>query len=292
MLASSLRSQWALDDVLRADQELDFSRNFLPESLARTGRIEILSPGERRTLNQISAHQYLCLFGTVEELILPFVMDHVRPSLRTDDYRVRALLNFATEEAKHIHLFKRFHEAFERGFPVKCKQIGPPEYLHAKVFSHDPLAVGLVVLMIEWMTQAHYVGSIRDAGDIDPLFKSLLKHHWMEEAQHAKLDTLIVDALAEGRSETELHAAMDGFLDICRFLDRSLGRQAQLNAEALERAIGRSLPNRAGLVAQQHRAARQTYLFAGMQHERFKQTLQAISPAWATRLMPRKVAST
>ena len=35
-LASSLRGAWELDDVLREDQELDFSRNFLPESLART----------------------------------------------------------------------------------------------------------------------------------------------------------------------------------------------------------------------------------------------------------------
>ena len=49
------------------------------------------------------------------------------------------------------------------------------------------LAVGLVILMIEWMSQQHYLGSIRDDGDLDPLFKSLLKNHWMEEAQHAKL---------------------------------------------------------------------------------------------------------
>ena len=111
------------------------------------------------------------------------------------------MLNFASEEAKHIHLFKRFHAAFVRGFPVECQMIGPSEAIGAEVLRHDPLAVGLVILMIEWMTQQHYLGSIRDDGDLDPLFKSLMKHHWMEEAQHAKLDTLIVDALAEGRSE-------------------------------------------------------------------------------------------
>ena len=68
--------------------------------------------------------------------------------------------------------------------------------------------------MIEWMTQQHYLGSIRDDGDLDPLFKSLLKHHWMEEAQHAKLDTLIVDALAEGRSEEQIDKAIDEFFEI------------------------------------------------------------------------------
>ena len=194
-LASSLRAQWQLDDVLRADQDLDFTRRFMPECLARTEALTSLNAFEQRTLNHIAAHEYLVMFGVVEEFILPFLVDHARPHLMGDDYRIRALLNFAGEEAKHIHLFKRFQEAFKRGFPVECQMIGPSEAIGAKVLSHDPLAVGLVILMIEWMTQQHYLGMIRDDGDIDPLFKSLMKHHWMEEAQHAKLDTLIVDDL-------------------------------------------------------------------------------------------------
>jgi hypothetical protein len=200
-LASSLRAAWNLDDVLREDQELDFSRNMMPESLARTAALKMLSTDEQRTLNQISAHQYLSTFVVVEQFILPFLMDHARSALGEDSYQIRALLNFAGEEAKHIHLFERFHEAFTRGFPVECQLVGPPEAIVAEVLRHDPLAVALVILMIEWVTQQHYLGSIRDDGELDPLFKSLLKHHWMEEAQHAKLDTLIVDALAERRSE-------------------------------------------------------------------------------------------
>ena len=201
-LASSLRAQWQLDDVLRADQELDFSRNFMPESLARTAALDALNPFEQRILNQISAHQYLTHLrrGRGVHPAVPASITRGR-SCCGDDWRVRAILNFAGEEAKHIHLFKRFHAAFVRGFPVECQMIGPSEAIGAEVLRHDPLAVGLVILMIEWMTQQHYLGSIRDDGDLDPLFKSLMRHHWMEEAQHAKLDTLIVDALAEGRSE-------------------------------------------------------------------------------------------
>ena len=82
--------------------------------------------------------------------------------------------------------------------------IGPAEAIAAEVLRHDPLAVALVILLIEWMTQSHYVDSVKDDADLDPLFKSLLKHHWMEEAQHAKLDTLMVEALAEGRDEAEI----------------------------------------------------------------------------------------
>jgi len=283
-LASSLRAQWQLDDVLAADQDLDFSRNFMPESLARTAALTSLSADEQRTLNQISAHQYLSIFGIVEEFILPFLFNHARPALRGDDWRVRALLNFASEEAKHIHLFKRYHSAFLRGFLVHCEVIGPSEAIGAKILSHDPLAVGLVILMIEWMTQQHYLGSIRDDGDIDPLFKSLMRHHWMEEAQHAKLDTLIVDALAEGRSEEEIDRVMDEFFEIGAFLDEGLKTQAGFNLDALETMIGRKLENRDEILAQQHQAARWTYVGSGMVHERFKATLEAISPRAAERI--------
>src|SRR5580765_7066577 len=283
-LASSLRAQWQLDDVLREDQDLDFTRNFMPESLARTAELTSLNPFEQRILNQISAHQYLSIFGVVEEFILPFVLDHARPHLLGDDWRVRAILNFAGEEAKHIHLFKRFHAAFVRGFPVECQVIGPSEAIGAEILRHDPLAVGLVILMIEWMTQQHYLGSIRDDGDLDPLFKSMMKNHWMEEAQHAKLDTLIVDALAEGRTEEQIDKAIDEFFEIGGFLDEGLKAQAAFNLDALEKVIGRKVENRAELLDQQHQAARWTYLGSGMVHERFTAMLEALSPRAAARI--------
>lgn len=283
-LSTSLRAQWQLDDVLREDQELDFSRNFMPESLARTGAISGLNALEQKILNQISAHQYLTIFGVVEEFILPFLLDHARPHLLNDDWRVRAILNFASEEAKHIHLFKRYHAAFVRGFPVECEMIGPSEAIGAEVLRHDPLAVGLVILMIEWMTQQHYLGSIKDDGDIDPLFKSLMKNHWVEESQHAKLDTLIVDALAEGRNEEQIDKAIDEFFEIGAFLDGGLKQQVAFNLDALEKVIGRKLENRAEIEEQQHQAARWTYIGSGMVHERFKATLLNISANAAARM--------
>ena len=283
-LASSLRGAWALDDVLREDQELDFSMNFMPESLARTGQLTSLSADEQRLLNQIAGHEYLGIFGIVEEFILPFLFDHARPALSGDDWRVRAIINFASEEAKHIHLFRRFHQAFKRGFPVECQMIGPSEAIGQKVLSHDPLAVALVILMIEWMTQQHYLGSVRDNSDIDPLFKSLLKHHWIEEAQHAKLDTLIVEALAEGKSEDQIDRAINEFFEIGAFLDAGLEQQASFNLDALEKLIGRPLPDREAILKQQHQAARWTFLGSGMVHDRFRSTVEAISPRAAARI--------
>jgi hypothetical protein len=283
-LAASLRGQWQLDDLLREDQELDFSRSFLPESLARTAALAQLAPHEQQLLNQISGHQYLAIFGIVEEFILPFLLDHARTVLRDDDWRIRAILNFASEEAKHIQLFRRFGAAFERGFPLKPQLIGPSEAIGAEVLRHDPLSVGLVILMIEWMTQQHYLGSIKDDGRIDPLFKSLMRHHWIEESQHARLDTLIVDALAEGRGEAEIDRAIDGMFEIATFLDGGLAQQAAFNIQALEQLIGRKLEDPDAVIAQQHQAARWTYIGSGMVHERFVATLQSLSASAVRRV--------
>ena len=106
---------------------------------------------------------------------------------------VRALATFAEEEAKHIHLFKRFAEEFAAGFKTPCGVIGPATEVAKVVLSHSKLGVALLTLHIEWMTQAHYIDSVKDNQDLDPQFKSLLRHHWMEESQHAKIDTLLIE---------------------------------------------------------------------------------------------------
>jgi hypothetical protein len=286
VLASSVRAAWQIEDVLPAGSALDFNRPFLPENLARTEAIIGLTEEERRVLNQIRGHEYLVMFGIVEEFVLPFVLDHARPQLNGDDDRVRALLNFASEEAKHIHLFKQFHARFTDGFGTACDMIGPPEAIAAEVLRHDPLSVALAILQIEWMTQSHYLDSVRDDSGIDPLFKSLLRHHWMEEAQHAKLDTLMVEALADGRNEAALAEAVDGYLEIGMFLDGGLKAQAGLNLDALERATGRLLDTdeKAAMAEQQHQALRWTYLGSGMTHPKFVTTLAAISPAVRDRI--------
>ena len=195
------------------------------------------------------------------------------------------MLGFASEEAKHIHLFKRFHAAFVRGFPVECGMIGPAEALAAEILRHDPLSVALAVLHIEWMTQAHYLESVRDDAELDPFFKSLLRHHWMEEAQHAKLDTLMVEALAEGRDAAGIEAAIDEYLEIGMFLDGGCKAQAELNLAAFEAVTGRSIgADREGILTVPHPALRWPYLGSGMTPPQVRATLGAISPAARDRI--------
>ena len=201
IFATSRRAAWEIEDVIGPDDRLDFRRPFLPEEIALVGAVDGLSGEEQLLLNHIRSHEYLSMFGLVEEFIVPFVLDHVRPGLECKNNRMLALLQFAEEEVKHIALFKRFHRAFTDGFGHRCGVIGPARAIGKHVLSHDPLAVALFVLMIEWTTQSHYLGSVRNAREIDPLFAKLLRSHWIEEAQHARLDTLLVRELGAGRSQ-------------------------------------------------------------------------------------------
>lgn len=166
-LAASEVSRWRIQDIIGGDKRLDFSKPFMPETLARVQQLTFLNDEEKRTLNQIRGNAYLCIFGLVEEFILPFVLDHARSELQPNDYRTRALLQFASEEAKHIQLFKRFRREFEEGFGTECPVIGPPEAIARSILAHDPLGVALTTLHIEWMVQRHYVDSIQDDQELE-----------------------------------------------------------------------------------------------------------------------------
>jgi hypothetical protein len=286
-LAASERIRWRVEDIIGGDNRLDFTKPFMPETLARVKPLEFLTPAERLVLNHIRGNTYLYVFGLVEEFILPFVMDHARlESGPGEELRTRALLQFAGEEAKHIHLFRRFREEFTKGFGTPCAVIGPPGDIAKHVLSHDPLAVALVILQIEWMSQAHYVDSVKDDGGLDPTFKSLLKHHWMEEAQHAKLDTLMVETLAAGRGESEILAAFEQFLSIGLFLDSGLEQQQIFEHQAFEAASGRTLTSgeAAQFVAVQRQASRYTFLGSGMTHPNVLATVRRLNASAADRL--------
>ena len=279
-LEASERIGWRVEDIIGGDKRLDFSKPFMPESLAQVRKLSFLSPEEQRTLNQIRGHEYLAMFGLVEEFILPYVVDHARPQLSGDDYRVRALLQFAGEEAKHIHLFKSFRREFEAGFGSKCEFIGPAEDVRKFVLAHSPLGVGIAILHIEWMTLRHYIEAVKDNQELDPQFKSMLKHHWLEESQHTKLDTLVVEELAANASESEIELAFKEYGEIGAFLDQGIQRQTEFDVESFMQASGKKLSRseREQMSQAVLKGMRWTYLGTGMTHPNFLDTVQSIKP--------------
>ena len=285
-IVASQKVNWRIEDIIGGEKRLDFSKRFMPESLARVEELSFLNDAEKLVLNQIRGHAYLSIFGLVEEFILPFVIDHVRPSLDEDDYRVRAFLQFAGEEAKHIQLFKVFKEEFSRDFATECKVIGPAADVAKEVLSHDPLGIALAILLIEWMSQRHYLESIRDDNEIDAQFKSLLKNHWLEEAQHAKLDTRMLEDLAATMSEEQIVRGVDEFLAIGGFLDDGCKQQVLFDLEAFEAETGRVLneAEREEFIAKQHQANRWTYLGTGLTHPKFLESLGRLSEGQRARI--------
>ena len=280
----ALQVNWQVDDIIGGEKTFNFQKPFLPEAWVDAGHLDFLSEREQLLVNHIRSHSYLYLFGFVEEFIAPFVVDHVRDRIHTGaPEELRALLHFAEEEVKHIQLFQRFREEFRAGSGYQCDVLGSPEAVAAAILSHSPLGVALAILHIEWMTLLHYVSSVRHNVDVDPQFSSLLRHHWLEEAQHAKLDTLMVESIAHTMSEQEIQQGIDDYLAIGGMLDGGLAQQTDMDLASFARITGRTLSNseaeRYRMV--QQRSYRQTFLTSGMRHERFQSILTAISPEGA-----------
>ena len=286
LLETSQRVNWRLEDIIGNGQKMDFSKPFLPESFARTKTLSFLSSREKLLLNQIRAFGYLAMFELVERCILPFIDDHVPAEPGQDAYRSQALAQFSAEEAKHIELFVRFRQEFVEGFQVECGFIGPAEEIGAAIRSHSPVGVAIFVLAIEWATQRHYLESVRDDEALDPQFKSLLKNHWIEESQHAKLDALVFYEMAATSSAEQIEAAVDDFLDIGGFIDAGLKQQVAFDLKSLEVAMGRTLPNgdRQQFLEIQHQAMRWTFLGTALRNDGFLEAVGSVSRNGRTRI--------
>ena len=280
---------WQVDDLIGPDKPLDFDKAFLPETIARVDDIACLSPSEKRILNQIRGNSYLHLFVLVEQFIIPMVLDRVKSLGYHDIFATQALLGFAEEEGKHIHLFQSFAQAFEQGFGHPCDCIGPTADIAATILSHDPLSVLLLTLQFEWTTQSHYLESVRNnrEDNLDARFCDLLKFHWLEEAQHTKLDALLVYELTAQMTADQIAAAITDYLRIVHLLHESLMAQVQLDLVSLERTLGHplSVPERNEILQVQQQAYRWAFLCTGLTHPNFVRVLNDISPTGKTQVV-------
>jgi hypothetical protein len=278
VLETSRRANWTIEDLI-GGKRMDFTRPFLPESFARVRALHFLSSEEQRTLNQIRAHGYLAMFELVERCILPYIDEHAPSKAGEDSWRTPALEQFAAEEAKHIELFVRFRRDFTDNFGTQCGFIGPAEEIGAAVRKHSPLGMAIFVLAIELATLVHYLESVRDDQALDPQFKSLLKHHWMEESQHAKLDAMLFREIAGRCTPEQVSQGFADFLDIGSFLDGGLAQQVEFDLAALEAAIGRKLtPDQCEQFRKvQLQAMRWTFLGSALTNQRFLDQIGAVS---------------
>lgn len=287
-IRASEKVAWKLDDVFPADMKLDYGLRFLPDAITGTERLSFLSADEKLKLNQITGNSYLYLFYFVEEYIIASVVKHANAEMFGDPAALRALLRFADEEVKHQLLFMRFREAFDRGFHVPCDVIDGPQAVAEVILGKTPMAVLLTTLHLELVTQQHYVEGFRDgeAKGLDPFFASLLKNHWLEESQHAKIDALELAKLARDAMPAMIETAVDDYLFILRAFAGLLAQQGSLDVTSLERATGRtySEDERKAIAEAQTHAYRHALIVMGIQNGSFQKYLEQFSATGKARV--------
>jgi hypothetical protein len=289
VIHSSEQVAWTIESVLGADARFDLKRPLLPDSLANVAKLSCLSDAERLTLNHIRGHAYLYLFSFVEEYIIATAVRHSSAEVFGDHTALRALLRFAEEEVKHQEMFRRACRVFKQAFGHECDVLTNPEAVAEVILSHQPMAVLLITLHLEIMTQQHFVESFRrgTADELDPLFRQLLRHHWLEEAQHAKIDILELRKLAADATPELREQAIDDYLKIVGALDGLLTQQAKNDIATLGKVLGRQWSDGEyqELLDAQAGAYRRTFVGLGISSPAFMIEVERLSSAGARKVL-------
>ncbi len=284
-LKNSVKSAWSVEDCFQG-RNFDFSRRFLPDRIAGVNEIGCLNEDEKRTLNQIRGNSYCHIFAFVEEFIIPMVLDHAREDVYGDETRLRYLLRFAEEETKHQDMLKRAMDQIEAGLGISCGVIQGREEVAEVVLGKSRLAALLLTTLIEWFTQLHYLEHVRDDEELDELFRDILKFHWIDESQHAKADSLLMDEFAGELSAEEREGAIDELLELGMAIDGLLAQQIDMDIEALEGVTRRTFSGdeKDEIRNHQRRAYRWTFLVSGLEHPNFVKIVNELTDAGSEKI--------
>lgn len=278
-LKRSQKAAWDLEFF--EDIELDFNKPFLPEALAQTEKITFLNEQEKLQLNQIRGYTYAYLFRFVEEYIIGLV-DELH-SEHEDGTAQQALNIFLEEEKKHQKLFQLFETCFKQGFSSECQVVGDMQVVADAILEHSRLSVLYLTAMLEWLTQAHYLAYFEERDEsvkIDDAFKELFRLHWVEEAQHARLDELEVLRAVDEVSLAERQEAIKEFLKICDIFFGILKAQAQFDVESLALASGLELEldKKTEIISKQSVAYFHTFIRLGLLNRHFRDLIETVAP--------------
>lgn len=242
-LRNSEKVVWRVDDVLPASTTLDPALPLWPAEF--TPRLQGLTAPEAKTANQLFGLTYIHLLAFVEEYIIVMAARHAHAEVFGDNTALRALLRFSEEEIKHQTLFRRYLEFYARHFG-RIEAIKNPVEIASVILEHAPMAVLLITIHLELLTQHHYKAAIKNSLELEPAFVSVLKHHWLEESHHAKLGVLELLRLVDTSSEEERREAYASYLRILNSMGELFREQGEMNAAELSQRFGHSLEDGAG----------------------------------------------
>jgi hypothetical protein len=286
-LHNAQKINWDIDsDVIRFRQ-LDTAGKYLPDSLSLVTQLPFLSTAHQRLLSQVQGRTYAYLFGMLERCINAKMLELGRAHALGDQVAVAALLQFVQEELKHQELFRRIEKLAELALPAGYTMTADPDATAAAMLRKSTWAVLALTCFVEIFTQAHYVHSIREEGELCPLFKDVFYYHWIEEAQHATLDELEWQRVHHSIRPEQIDAGVADFIDLMRMLDRILQDQASADGEYFGSCEGVYLDRAQSnaVKACLLKAYRLQYIVSGSRIERFLRALESkTTPQQRTRI--------
>ena len=280
-VSASKKARWAIEaDVLRG-RTLEPEHKYLPDGLSLAGRLGFLTERERRLFSQVQGRSYANIFGLVERYINAKMLELSAEHVFGDQAALEALVRFSDEEIKHQELFRTIEQQAARVMPAGYRFLPDPNDVARAVLSKSTWAVLGLTLHIELFTLTHYKQSIEPDASISPLFKDVLRFHWLEESQHAVLDELewrrsdaAIDAPARDRGVgelIELVGAVDGMLQVQSAAD------AEYFLAILERKLAPSEEEQVS--ATMLAAYRHQYIASGIRDTRFVEVLRSLITA-------------
>lgn len=279
-LQTAYRVNWRISDVL-GTHRFDRSRRWLPSQLSGVARISCLTRDEKTKLTHVEMGAYAHLFGYVEEFIAPKMVSLAQDFAIDNRVAFDALVNFAAEEVKHMNLFREIRALVDAavGFPLAL--IREEKAVARAVLGKSTGATLLLTAAIEWFTQLHYLTAFKDDDALDGFTKHIFKHHWLEEAQHAKMDHLETLRAFEPLTEAERDTAIDDLIGLVAAVDGLLQQQAALDVQNLERYLGRSLQRveKQDVLAGVLCAKRYVFIESGVTHPNFQALFGAVTTA-------------
>jgi hypothetical protein len=281
---NSERVAWKIDEVLPRNTVIDFSRRMLPDALTGTAGIRCLTAAEQLKLNHIRTNSYAHLFLFLEEYVVALMTQRAGLELHGNPTQMRALIRFTEEEIKHQQLFARYTALFAQGFKQAPALLDNHVQVARAIMTKSQLAILIFNLHMELMTQLHYVETIRDNSDeqLDPLICNMLKHHWLEETQHARLDFLEAQkVLAQTEDKAAaLELAMTEYAELLAAVRGTLLAQLELDIQTLEKSLGRTFTaeERKEIFDAQERSYVWTFIGSGMKAPLYLSRLRALAP--------------
>lgn len=203
---TSEKVNWRFQEAFGSLQ-FDFTKRFLPSRLCGYEQPAWLGPKKLHILNQLRGFSYAHLFLFVEEFIIKLTLNSANKYIHRDNSAFSAMLRFTEEEAKHQRMFTLMKKQLVEGFGFQQAEIANKKEVAQQICSKSPFAVYLLTLVVEFLTQRHYIECFSEEKDLlDPAFVKIFRLHWTEESQHTRIDALELQAIAKRMTESELRA--------------------------------------------------------------------------------------